>query len=235
LGARQTYSERRWPNTPEFNTVLRDLKQAGSTRLLTIVWKAYDRFCAEDLAQIDCSQEDEDLERNITQLLEPKMHKVMTGLEPFYVQHGPYEHESRKVAPAQPPQYDIAFVLYDNPRIMWPLEAKVLRTDSGMAEYVKEIQLNFLTCRYSPFSNEAAMLGYLLVGSSEIAFANIAKKGKWELSAHNHFPKRNHRTSDHKRKVPEGKPYPIHFRCHHLLLQLGVLEDMASWRVNHMR
>ena len=198
------------------------------------MWKAYDRFCAEDLAQVACSQEDEDLERDITQLLEPKMHEVMTGLEPFYVQHEHYEHESRKTAPAQPPQYDIAFVLRSDQRVMWPLEAKVLRTDASVAEYVKEIQLNFLTCRYSPFSNEAAMLGYLLVGSSEITFANIAKKGKWGLSAHNHFPKRNHRTSDHERKVPEGKPYPIHFRCHHLLLQLGVLEDMASWRVNHM-
>jgi hypothetical protein len=221
LDARQTYSERRWPNTPEFNTVLRDLKQAGSTRLLAIVWKAYDKFCAGELARIDCSQADEDLERNITQLLEPEMRKVMSGLEPFYVQHEPYEHESRKAAPAQPPQYDIAFVLNDNPRIMWPLEAKVLRTDASVAEYVKEIQLNFLTCRYSPFSNEAAMLGYLLVGNCEIAFANIAKRGKWKLIAHDHSPKRDHRTSDHKRKVPEGKPYPAYFRCHHVLLQLG--------------
>lgn len=219
--ARQTYSERRWPNTPEFNSVLRELKQAGSTVLLTIVWKAYDKFRADELSQVDCSQDDEDLERDITQLLEPKMHQEMTGFEPFDVQHGPYERESRIAAPAQPPQYDIAFVLRDNPRVMWPLEAKVLRTERSVGPYIKEIQGNFVTCRYSPFSNEAAMLGYLLAGNCEIAFANIAKKGKWNLSIHDHFPKRDHRTSDHQREVPVGKPYPMHFRCHHLLLQLG--------------
>lgn len=186
-----------------------------------VVWEAYNRFCAEALAQVVFSQEDEDLERNITQLFEPKMHEVMTGFEPFFVQHGPHEHESRKAAPAQPPTYDIAFVWYDNPRIMWPLEAKVLRTDASVAEYVKEVQTNFLTCRYSPFSNEAAMFGYLLSGDCELAFASIAHKGKWDLLPHDHFRKRDHRTSDHKRKVPEGKPYPAEFRCHHVLFRLG--------------
>ena len=189
--------------------------------LLTIVWKAYDKFLADELTQVDCSQDDEDLERDITQLLEPKMHAAMTGFEPFVVQHGPYERERRRAAPAQPPQYDIAFVLRSNSRVMWPLEAKVLRTDGNVADYIHAIRDDFLTCRYSPFSSEAAMLGYLLAGNCEIAFANIAKKGKWNLSIHAHFPKRDHRTSDHQREVPEGKPYPIHFRCHHMLLPLG--------------
>jgi hypothetical protein len=189
--------------------------------LLTIVWKAYDRFRANELARVDCSQDDEDLERDITRLLEPQMHDVMTRLEPFYVQHEPPEHESRLAAPAQPPHYDIAFVLRDNQRVMWPLEAKVLRTDGNVADYVRAIRANFLTCRYSPFSDEAAMLGYLLSGNCKVTFANIAKKGKWKLSAHDEFPERDHRTSDHQREVPQGKPYPIHFRCHHLLLLLG--------------
>ena len=217
----QTYSERCWPNTPEFNAALRDLKQAGSTALLTIVWKAYDRFCGEGLAQVECSQKDEDIERDITQLLELRMREAMTGFEPFHVQHGSYEHESRKAAPAQPPQYDIAFVLRSNPRVKWPLEAKVLRTDGGVAEYVKEIRCNFLTCRYSPFSAQAAMLGYLLAGNCETVFVNIAKKGMWELNAHDDFPNRDHRTSDHVREVPEGKNYPMQFRCHHIIFRLG--------------
>jgi hypothetical protein len=216
----QTYSERRWPNITEFNTILRDWKQAGSTILLTIVWKAYDRFFAEVLAHVDCSQDDEDLERDITQLLEPKMDEMLTGYEPFYVQHGSYERESRKAAPAQPPQYDIAFVLYSFPRVMWPLEAKVLRTSNNVTEYVHEIRSNFLTCRYSPFSSEAAMLGYLLDGDSDIAFKNIEDKGSWKLSLHPHFLDREHRTSDHNRKVPEGKSYPTHFRLHHLIFRL---------------
>ena len=112
--ARQTYSERRWPNTPEFNSVLCSWKAAGSIILLELVWKGYDRFCEETLSKIDYSKEDDDLERDITQLLEPKIREVMTGYEPFFFQHSPYEHESRLGGSAQPPQYDIAFVLIHN-------------------------------------------------------------------------------------------------------------------------
>ena len=220
--ARRTYSEKRWPDTPEFNSVLHSWKQAGSEVLLALVWKAYDRFCEEILSQVDCSKEDEDLERDITQLFEPKIREVMTRYEPFYVQHESPEHESRKDAPAQPPHYDIAFILWSHPRVKWPLEAKVLRTDKRVAEYVKEIQHNFLTSRYSPFSSEAAMLGYLLAGDCEVAFANIAKEGKWKLIVHEHFRKRSHKMSDHERKVPEGKSYPIHFRCHHILFNFRI-------------
>ena len=218
--ARQTYSERRWPDTAEFNSVLCAWKAAGSVILLGFVWKAYDGFCAECLSQVDCSEDDGDLERDITQLLESKIREVMTGFEPFDVQHGPYEHESWLGPPAQPPQYDIAFKLRCNLRVMWPLEAKVLRTDGTVAKYIHEIQDNFLTCRYSPFSSEAAMVGYLLSGNSETVFGNIAEKGGWNLSPHVHFSDRDHRTSEHERKIPEGKSYPIQFRCHHLVLRL---------------
>ena len=220
--ARQTYSERRWPDTSEFNSVLRSLKEGSSTRLLELIWKGYDSFCAECLTQVDCSEDDGDLERDITQLLEPKIREGMTGYEPFYVQHGPYEYESWLGVPAQPPQYDIAFVLLSNPRVMWPLEAKVLRTDGSVGEYIKEVRSNFLTCRYSPFSREAAMLGYLLSGDTESTFNNIAEKAGWELSPHIDFPDRDHRTSDHHREVPEGTDYPIEFRCHHLVFRMQI-------------
>ena len=112
-----TYSERRWPETQEFNSVLHSLQQGGSTILLALVWKAYDNFREETIAQVVCSKEDEDLERDITQLFETKIHEVMTGYEPFYVQHESYEHETRRPSLAKPPQYDIAFVLYKYPRV----------------------------------------------------------------------------------------------------------------------
>ena len=218
--ARRTYTERRWPDTPEFNSVLRALKAGGSTTLLEFVWKGYDRFCIEALRDMDCSFEDEDLERDITEHLVLMISDVMTGYEPFWVQHGPFERESRVGGSAQPPQYDIAFELRCNPRIMWPLEAKVLRTDGGVAEYIKGLKSNFLTCRYSPFSSEAGMLGYLLSGIPERALDSIVRKGGWELAHHQHFLDRHHRTSDHRRTVPLGKPYPVEFRCHHMIFRL---------------
>jgi len=220
LAESHTYSEKRWPDTPEFNSVLRSWKAAGSVILLRLVWSSYDLFYQEVLAQVDCTQDDDDLERDITQLIEPKIQEIMSGYEPFYVQHGPYEHETRQPAPAQPPQYDIAFILRDNPRVMWPLEAKILRTEGNVGNYVNEIKDDFLTCRYAPFSNEGGMLGYLLHGDCGRAFANISDKGEWRLVNHPDFPNRAHKISNHRRNVPRGKKYPIEFKCHHLMLKL---------------
>ena len=189
-------------------------------RLLEYVWLAYDSVCAGVLSRISVALADEDLERSITELLEAEIHSRMTGEEPFLVQHGPYEHETRKPAPAQPPQYDIAFRLRQNPRIMWPLEAKVLRSPNVVGPYVEDVRQEFLTCRYAPFSCEGAMLGYLAEGDPLLAFSAIAAGVPCVLRHVAHFGGRPHRASDHVRMVPAGKPYPASFRCHHLILTL---------------
>jgi hypothetical protein len=228
LASNKTYSERLWPDTTEFNSVLRSWKAAGSAVLLSLIWKGYDSFRKASLAEINCSHEDESLERDITRLLEPKIREAMSGYEPFYVQHGPYEFETRQPAPAQPPEYDIAFVLRANPRVMWPLEAKVLRTDSDTTNYIDEVKNNFLTCRYSPFSNEAAMLGYLLSGDLNKVFENIASKTGWNLENHPDFIDRAHKVSCHKRNPPKNKAYPPEFSCHHLLFELWVSKSIFN-------
>jgi hypothetical protein len=76
----------------------------------------------------------------------------------------------------QPPEYDLAYVLRADERIMWPLEAKVLETDGDVGEYIKDLKNEFLTCRYAPFSSEGAMLAYLLSGKPEIVFGNLAQR-----------------------------------------------------------
>jgi hypothetical protein len=100
---------------------------------------------------------------------------------------------------------------------MWPLEAKVLRSDRDVGRYVNEITGNFLTCRYAPFSGEGAMLGYLLAGASADVLENIAFKTPCILDDHPELASYNHKTSDHVRLVPADKPYPINFRCHHMI------------------
>jgi hypothetical protein len=187
--------------------------------LLDFIWQAYDQM-KKDSPFVDCR----DLERSITQLLEPRIHRAMTGDEPFYVQHGSFERETMKSAPAQPPEYDIAFVLYADERIMWPIEAKVLETAGTVSEYVEDVREQFLTCRYAPFSSEGAMLGYLLTGTPVDAFHNITVKVPCNLEEHPVFPSRPHKLSHHVRTVPVGKPYPSTFRCHHLILEFQGLE-----------
>lgn len=219
LGKRRTILEARFPDTPEFAALAQEWLLGAVDQMLGFVWRAYDRIVGDILSRISLDDADKDLERAITMTLEPRIRDEMSGDEVFYVQHERYEHET--MLNRRAPQYDICFVLRSNERIMYPLEAKVLRTDGSVSKYVKEIRDNFLTCRYAPFTGEGGMLGYLVVGDPERAFSNIAKKVPCKLTEHSNFPERDHRTSEHSRSVPRGKDYPRHFRCHHMILPLA--------------
>jgi hypothetical protein len=182
--------------------------------LLSFVWTAYDSMRA-NMPAIDSR----DLERSITQLLEPRINDAMTGDEPFYIQHGSFEHETMAPPPAQPPAYDLAFVLRAEERIVWPIEAKVLETPGRVAEYARDVRNEFLRCRYGPFSAAGAMLGYLLSGSAADALKRIEDKLACTLEVVPAFASRPHRVSSHRRTVPPGKSYPPNFHCYHLILE----------------
>jgi hypothetical protein len=209
--------------SPDFVNLASSWCNDQSTLLLGFVWQAYD-LMRHEAPFID----PRDLERNITQLLEPRIHHVMSGDEPFYIQHLPFERETMKKPPAQPPQYDLAFVISADERIMWPLEAKVLKTDGTVAKYIADVKKEFLKCRYAPFSGEGAMLGYLLSGTPAVVFKNISKKIPCNLEAHPCFPARPQKLSHHIRIVPKGKTYPSSFHCHHLILEFYGLKRAGS-------
>jgi hypothetical protein len=217
---RRTLGELRWPNTPEFSTIAKAWRQDASDILIGFIWQGYDLLTKEMFSKIDVSQAEDEIERSITQYLTPSIRKAMTGFEPFEVEQGVHEFETRMPPPAQPPLYDIAFVLRENKRIMWPMEAKILKTDGAIAEYVKEIENNFLTCRYAPFSNEGAMLGYLLSGNPGKAFDNISRKAGYKLTNHPGFPIRYHKISEHKRRAAPERNCPIDFYCHHMIMKV---------------
>jgi hypothetical protein len=209
--------------SPDFVGLAGDWCRDQSAILLGLVWRAYDQL-RHETSRIDSR----DLERSITQLLEIRVHRAMSGDEPFYIQHGPYERETMKAAPAQPPQYDLAFVLNADERIMWPLEAKVLEKPSAVSDYAVDIREQFLTCRYAPFCGEGAMLGYLLSGTTTDAFKSIARKVPCKLTHHLIFSGRAHKTSRHQRTAPKGKLYPSDFLCHHLLLEFVGIQRHAT-------
>lgn len=220
MGRRPTAFEVSWPVTHDFVRLAASWNKDASDRLLSIVWDAYDMFMREAGGNIEWGLVDEEIERQISQLLELCIHRVMNGFEPFQSQHGSYEYETRLEAPAQPPQYDIAFIWIANPRLMWPLEAKALRTDRSVSEYVKDFKNNFLTCRYAPFSSEGAMLGYLRKGKGSVVIREIGKRICCEIREHPAFTTRDHGVSDHIRSVPPNRSWAVNFRCHHLVMQL---------------
>lgn len=203
----------------DFTLLAREWCRDQSAILLGFVWNAYDQMLAEN-PRIDSA----DLERSITERLAPRINRAMSGDEPFYVHHEPKERETRKSNRGQPPEYDLAFVLWINETVMWPLEAKVLETPANVSEYVDALREKFLKCKYAPFCSEGAMLGYLLSGSPLDAFNNIAGAVPCVLVEHPAFPSRHHKVSEHVRIVPLGKAYPASFRCHHLILRLPRLK-----------
>jgi hypothetical protein len=187
----------------------------AATLILDVVWRAYDTMAADPRLRDAILAATDNLERNITEQLEAAIQELLTGNEPFSVQHEATEGESRPPR-GRPPQYDIAFKMKGNVRVMWPLEAKVMPPDQPMSGYIETVKDRFLTCVYAPFTGEGAMVGYVLRADIEDLFRQISETlgSKFEVFA----SIRAHRISAHERNVPEGRAYPKAFRCHHLLM-----------------
>ena len=90
----------------------------------------------------------------------------------------------------------------------------------GKTFYVAEITDQYMTCRYAPFSSGGAMLAYMIAGTPERFFDNVAVALACRMEAPPWTGSRPHRLSVHQRDVPDGKPYPRAFECHHLAMPI---------------
>jgi hypothetical protein len=211
-----------WPDEPTFQRLRQGWTVDATTELLRSTWCGLDSLRNTHLNRIiGIRGDDRQKERSITQLLVPEIRYALSSASPFEVEQGIYEFETSFSDQAQPPLYDIGFVLRGNKRIIWPIEAKVLPSDGQVGEYVNEVTQNFLTCRYAPLSHEGGMLGYLIKGAPDRAFRNISTHVPCQLNDHPEFRGRNHKVSTHQRTVPPGKQYPTDFTCHHLIFEAG--------------
>ena len=217
----QTYPQRRWPDTCIFQALAQHWCADGSRILCGFIWDGYDRLRKEVLDQLDCSPNDEDLERSVTQLLVPRIRKCMSGDEPFDLEHGPFEFSTRLSGPGASPQPDMGFVWYRHPRAIWPIEAKVLRLDRNIQPYVVEVKQNLLSGRYAPFSTEGAMVGYLLSGDATVVFELVATSLRCKLLHHASFPDRDHKVSPHTRDNLADQKSPHDFCCHHMIMWIA--------------
>jgi hypothetical protein len=204
-----------WPEAPEFAALAERWGKAASTRFLQFVWSAYDRF----YDKLDFERDDSNLERRINDHL---YHHICDAidLEPFRLvrlQHEPWEFTD---AHTRPPQPDFAFVIIARREARWPMEGKILQTDGAIADYVREIKDNFATGTYGSASTEAALLGYLLSGRPEIAFATIEVTLNISLLPHPAFNRRMHRMSVHSRGNAGAPNHLGPLRLHHLLMVL---------------
>jgi hypothetical protein len=218
---RHTISEQLWPKDASFSS-LKAWRADAATVILRLVWVAFDDLGADILSQVNWKGVEDEIERSLTFYHSVKIQEQQTGEEPFILIPETPEFETRQPAPARSSAYDFGFVMRGGDYSMiWPIEAKVLKTDRKLTGYLKDLDDKFLKCRAAPFSHEGALIGYLLSGTPAVVFKGIeAHIGQFLLSPHE-FADRNHRTSTHKRDVPDGKPYPKDFLCHHLVMEVG--------------
>lgn len=219
----KTVLEAIYPAAPEeLVAIAKEWSSAATSQILDLVWSAHDRLMSDPKTRAALAEATEDLERGISRLLCFAIDDELSGNEPFRLIHGSTEDESRKAPPARPREYDIAFVMRGNERIAWPLEAKILKTPTALADYVRTIRQRFLTAEYAPFVTEGAMVGYLRSGENVAAFTAIGAQLQVRLRVMPRLNSRSHRFSAHLRTVAKGKAYPKRFRCHHLIMDCRV-------------
>jgi hypothetical protein len=209
-----------YPHAPEeLVLTAKEWVADSSNIMLSALWHAYDALIANPNLKSALSVATDDLERGLTRLIYFATEDLLTGDEPFRLLPEAPEDESRKKPPARPRTYDIAFAMRINPRIMWSVEAKVLASPTSLSDYVGTLKQRYLSGDYAPFVAEGAMAGYLLQGKANDAFKAIAGQLRVRLAYPNQWKGRDHRVSTHCRRIPQGKPYPKRFRCHHLIME----------------
>lgn len=213
---------RNYPIPDDFVLLARQRRPDAVSLLLGYLWKGYDRLCQADefLAQLGDSQ----LEDGITYALYCRVQDVLKESDPFLpfsISHQPIEIEGAK-GKGRPPQCDLSFRMDGgNPRSQFSIEAKVIQTEGAVSQYIGEVTSNFLTGRYSRYSTEGVMLGYLLSGREANVFDAIGVSLGCKLEKHNSFCNRQHRYSRHLRELGGEFEGATKFCCHHLLLYFG--------------
>jgi hypothetical protein len=221
MSRRLSYSQRVFPRTFEFTATLARLKKRGVKTMLDSVWSGLDRFKAEILDRNPPpTRQDRDLERDLTELIFPHVQRAVGGDFPYYLHHERKEREATGRV-GQPPEPDLSFIFYANPRITFPIDSKVVDRDrvSDVADYVDTVNNRFLTCIYAPFSKEGAMLAFLLAGGVAALFRSLQSALGCPLSRRPYCLGRNHRTSRHERVAVACKFRP--FVCHHMVMPVG--------------
>lgn len=212
--------DRAFPSNPEFLQLAQQLSATAEERMLALVWSGYDRLRRE-FGPVMATPDDRQIERSIASALESFMQMEHDNRAGYHIKHEAPEMATALSNEAHPPAYDIAFVMNANLRIMWPLEAKVLRHDGQVGAYVDDLRSNLLTGRYAPFSRSGGMLGFLLIGQPEKAVANIASRLATPLEPCPPFhPDHAHYRSCHQRVPMYDFALGGAFTCHHLILQM---------------
>src|ERR1051325_1797137 len=194
--------------------------------MLTLVGGAFDGMKAlPNFKSLDFSKNYAQLERSLTDLHANELTLLYaqryTGFESFIPHHEPWEFENLSKRSARPPSGDIGFVLRENRRLRWSVEAKVLQSPTDTARYLGDLD-KYLEGKGAPLATEAALGAYLVSGAAEDVLKSLETAMKTVFNHPAAFSSRPHRTSAHHRdksKLPVSTPSD--FVCHHLAFSLN--------------
>jgi hypothetical protein len=193
--------------------------------ILRLVWNAFDNIkISPNFKSLNFSKDYAQLERSLTDLHQSEvtlLWKRGSGFESFIPHHEPWEFENLSNRSARPPSGDIGFVLRENRRLRWSVEAKVSESPTDTTRYLGDLE-KYLKGKSSPLSTESALGGYLLTGTAEDFLNALQSKMKSRLKASAEFPGRPHRISEHIRdqsKLPASTP--AKFMCHHMVFSMN--------------
>jgi hypothetical protein len=211
--------------SPEFAAIADTWPKHVVVEMLTLVWAAFDILKASpNFKSLDFSKDYMQLERSLTDLHMSEvtlLWKRRSGFESFIPHHEPWEFENLSNRSARPPSADIGFVLRENRRFRWCVEAKVLKSSTDISRYLGDLN-KYLEGKSAPLSTEAALGGYLVKGKPEEVFDALEVKIKAVLKPSPEFPSRAHRISLHVRdKASLPKVTPTGFACHYMLFSLN--------------
>jgi hypothetical protein len=198
---------------------------AATKQIIEAIWAGLFLLRAELGEGVDLTSAEDNLERQLTLQLTSRIRNSLTGDEPYMVEHQVSEEATRKTPPAQPPTPDIGFIFYEQPRLIWSVEGKVLKSESSVSEYINDLQENFLTCRYSPYSPEAAMLGFLFAGRPANAINEICAMLETPADTVIADRDRGYHRTEHARYSPPGRSFARRFICHHLVFRMSSSEN----------
>jgi hypothetical protein len=220
-----TIYDHAFPNSPEWNAIANAWSDDVVESLLSLVWEGYDRMKAKILSKVDFSQPLHQLERTLTDAHATEIILLWkanrTGFESFLPKPEMWEPSSIASPSAMPPSYDIGFENVNDPRLRWPVEAKVLARPADVNRYLNDLRLKYLAGIGAPFSTQAALLGYLMDGKVIDAIAAIQSALGVKLKIFAPFAQRKHHNSKHPRSVPGIQSGTVHtFVCHHMIAPL---------------
>lgn len=212
---RPTLSELRWPMDDESHRQAEDWAAGVSIQVLDWTWRAFDALRGNVLMKLVITLPLEQLERDLTSKHFIEIQRIFAaetdGFSAIIPHHEYPENQSRPGGSGKPPASDISFIWYENQRVSWPLEAKVLQTPGTLAEYLADGK-KFTDGIAAPLVGEGAQIAYLLTGKTDDFFINLGKSLSSPLEPLLEFSDRAHRVSTHPRdSIPD-------LRLHHMAM-----------------